>query len=90
MTCTQVLQVSDDCLPKISSQLPTASFVACRRESLTFAEQYLAGFGVPRALVTGNHDLEGDDFDTDEANLEAWRQVLFGGQHCSWPMRDQG
>jgi hypothetical protein len=50
--------------------------VAWRRESLKFAEQYLAGFGVPRALVTGNHDLEGDDFDTDEANLEAWRQVL--------------
>ena len=45
------------------------------RQSLEFAEQYLAAFGVPRALVTGNHDLEGEDFDTDEANLAAWRQV---------------
>ena len=58
-----------------------AGSVTCRRESLRFAEQYLAAFGVPRALVTGNHDLEGEDFDTDEDNLEAWRQVLLHGQH---------
>ena len=57
-------------------QPATAGSVTCRRESLKFAEQYLAAFGVPRALVTGNHDLEGEDFDTDEDNLEAWRQVL--------------
>jgi hypothetical protein len=62
--------------PPADRQLPIAACLACRRESLKFAEQYLAGFGVPRALVTGNHDLEGEDFDTDEANLEAWRQVL--------------
>lgn len=48
------------------------------RESLEFAERYLAGFDAPRALVTGNHDLEGEDFDTDEANLAAWRQVGLG------------
>ena len=57
-------------------QPATAGSVTCRRDSLKFAEQYLAAFGVPRALVTGNHDLEGEDFDTDEDNLEAWRQVL--------------
>ena len=66
------------CLAKV----PASQSSACRcRESLEFAEQYLASFGVPRALVTGNHDLEGDDFDTDEANLEAWRQVPAHDKH---------
>ena len=51
------------------------SYALLCRESLEFAERYLAGFDAPRALVTGNHDLEGEDFDTDEANLAAWRQV---------------
>ena len=27
------------------------------------------------ALVVGNHDLEGEDFETDEENLAAWSQV---------------
>ena len=27
------------------------------------------------ALITGNHDLEGADFETDEDNLKAWQQV---------------
>lgn len=56
-----------------------AALVLWCRESLEFAARHLAGFGVPRALVTGNHDLEGEDFDTDEANLAAWQQVK---PHC--------
>lgn len=40
------------------------------------AHEYISGFKpVPAALVVGNHDLEGDDFETDEENLAAWRQV---------------
>ena len=30
---------------------------------------------MPTALVTGNHDLEGTEFETDEANLAAWTEV---------------
>lgn len=33
------------------------------------------GFPCPRALVTGNHDLEGKEFETDTENLAAWSQV---------------
>ncbi len=40
------------------------------------AAEYLGGFApVPAALVVGNHDLEGSEFDSDEANLAAWAQV---------------
>lgn len=40
------------------------------------AHQYISGFlPVRSALVVGNHDLEGEDFETDEENLAAWRQV---------------
>ncbi len=40
------------------------------------ADAYLNGFSPIRsALVTGNHDLEGEDFETDEANLAAWTKV---------------
>ena len=42
--------------------------------SFTLAKHYLDDFDqIPYNLVTGNHDLEGlDEFDTDEANLQAW------------------
>ncbi|GLC33772.1 hypothetical protein PLESTB_000113900 [Pleodorina starrii] len=46
------------------------------RKCFEFARQYLDGFGVPYALVTGNHDLEGDEFETDEENLAAWSQAF--------------
>ena len=39
------------------------------------ARDFLAGFGLPATLVLGNHDLEGAEFETDEANLAAWQQV---------------
>ncbi|GBF87795.1 calcineurin-like phosphoesterase [Raphidocelis subcapitata] len=44
------------------------------------ALDYLSGFGAPFSLITGNHDLEGHEFETDEENLEAWRDV-FGQRH---------
>ena len=54
------------------------------RECLRVAAEYLGGFGaVPRALVVGNHDLEGDEFETDEKNLAAWVQVCGVGQQGS-------
>jgi Calcineurin-like phosphoesterase len=41
------------------------------------AKGYLDGFGVPHEVVGGNHDLEGlDEFPTDQANLDAYLQVL--------------
>ena len=39
------------------------------------AAEYMGRFGLPAALVTGNHDLEGEEFQTDEDNLAAWTQV---------------
>jgi len=37
----------------------------------------MSGFlPVKSALVVGNHDLEGEDFETDEENLAAWTQVF--------------
>ncbi|GFR41890.1 hypothetical protein Agub_g2676, partial [Astrephomene gubernaculifera] len=46
------------------------------RSCFEFARQYLDGFGVPYSLITGNHDLEGEEFESDEENLEAWSQVF--------------
>lgn len=51
-------------------------------ESLRAAARFMQGFEIPMALVLGNHDLEGDDFDTDEANLAAWQEVF--NQHHYW------
>jgi hypothetical protein len=40
------------------------------------ADSYLRGFfPIRSALVIGNHDLEGEEFETDEANLAAWTKV---------------
>ena len=39
------------------------------------AKEFLDGFAIPAALVAGNHDLEGEEFETDEENLLAWQQV---------------
>lgn len=40
------------------------------------AAEYLGGFSAPQALVVGNHDLEGGEFETDEDNLAAWLAVF--------------
>ena len=40
----------------------------------------LPAFSVPAGLILGNHDLEGDEFETDEENLAAWQQT-FGHKH---------
>lgn len=40
------------------------------------AGDFLTGFNLPTGLILGNHDLEGDDFDTDEANLAAWQEAF--------------
>ncbi|BDA46759.1 probable 3',5'-cyclic adenosine monophosphate phosphodiesterase Cpd at N-terminal half [Coccomyxa sp. Obi] len=59
----------------------TPRSMACFRR----AHEYISGFQpVPAALVVGNHDLEGEDFETDEENLAAWRQVF--GQRHYWSM----
>lgn len=36
---------------------------------------------MPVALVTGNHDLEGTEFETDEENLAAWSEA--GSSDCN-------
>ncbi|KAL4854283.1 hypothetical protein ACK3TF_004974 [Chlorella vulgaris] len=46
------------------------------RDCFQLARGYLSGFGVPTTLVTGNHDLEGDEFETDEENLAAWHEAF--------------
>jgi len=47
-----------------------------------YAKQYMDGFRAPFGMILGNHDLEGDEFDTDEHNLAAWQAVF--GQHHHW------
>ena len=44
---------------------------ACFETALAF----LGGFGSPFGLILGNHDLEGDEFETDAQNLAAWHQA---------------
>jgi len=46
------------------------------------ARSYLDGFTAPNMIITGNHDLEGAEFDTDQANLQAWHDAF--EQHHHW------
>ncbi|KAF6253281.1 Metallo-dependent phosphatase-like protein [Scenedesmus sp. NREL 46B-D3] len=46
------------------------------------AVEYLDGFQVPAALILGNHDLEGDEFEEDIENLAAWHEAF--QQHHHW------
>ena len=46
------------------------------RKCFNKARQYIASFGLPAALILGNHDLEGDEFETDEENLSAWKEAF--------------
>lgn len=41
--------------------------------------QYMDGFKLPYGMILGNHDLEGDEFQSDEENLAAWKEV---GRAC--------
>ena len=36
------------------------------------SRQFIDSFALPTALVLGNHDVEGSEFETDEENLAAW------------------
>lgn len=53
-------------------------------KSFVDAKAYFDAFeGIPYDLVTGNHDLEGlDEFDTDEANLQAWMDCFGKDTAC--------
>eukprot|EP01026_Neomeris_dumetosa_P064974 TRINITY_DN6220_c0_g1_i9.p1 TRINITY_DN6220_c0_g1~~TRINITY_DN6220_c0_g1_i9.p1 ORF type:complete len:477 (+),score=54.31 TRINITY_DN6220_c0_g1_i9:74-1504(+) len=53
-------------------------------ECFALAQEYLKGFEAPTKLITGNHDLEGEEFMTDEANLEAWQKAF--QQNHYWAM----
>ena len=47
------------------------------------ADAYLKGFlPIRAAVVTGNHDLEGEEFETDAANLAAWTKVSTFEEPC--------
>mmetsp|Transcript_7724 Transcript_7724/g.21988 ORF Transcript_7724/g.21988 Transcript_7724/m.21988 type:complete len:387 (+) Transcript_7724:84-1244(+) len=50
-------------------------------ECFRVAREFLAGFGMPVSLVTGNHDLEGAEFETDEENLQAWLMAFSQERH---------
>ena len=48
------------------------------------ADNYLRGFlPIRSAMVIGNHDLEGEEFETDEGNLAAWTKVSHLRCHLS-------
>lgn len=44
------------------------------------AGEYLNSFNIPVGMVLGNHDLEADEFETDEENLAAWHSA-FAREH---------
>ena len=49
------------------------------------ADAYLKGFlPIRAAVVPGNHDLEGEEFETDAANLAAWTKVGAVEQPCNY------
>lgn len=50
------------------------------RACFAVARSFLDGFGLPVALITGNHDLEAAEMETDEENLAAWQEA-FGQRH---------
>ena len=56
-------------------------------ECFETARHYLQSFDKPFSLITGNHDLEGAEFDTDTENLDAWR---FAFQQSHFWARDVG
>lgn len=58
------------------------------REAFLAAKGYLEGLGVPFMVITGNHDLEGPMFETDEENLAAWADVF--NQRCASRVRAGG
>ncbi|CAI5462868.1 unnamed protein product [Closterium sp. Yama58-4] len=49
-------------------------------ECFRSAVSFLDSFRLPRLSVTGNHDLEGSEFESDERNLLAWKDA-FGQEH---------
>ena len=59
------------CVPGRHQTSPYAGSQRC----FDGAKRFMRRIPVPWALVTGNHDLEGEEFETDEANLAAWTQV---------------
>ena len=49
------------------------------------ADNYLRGFlPIKSAVVIGNHDLEGEEFESDEANLAAWTKASHLCCHLSF------
>eukprot|EP00890_Picochlorum_soloecismus_P006210 jgi/Picsp_1/6590/NSC_03933-R1_protein len=46
------------------------------RKCFDLAKDYLDSFNKPLGLILGNHDLEGDEFETDEENLSAWHKTF--------------
>ncbi|CAI7770825.1 unnamed protein product [Closterium sp. NIES-53] len=45
-------------------------------ECFRSAVSFLDSFRLPRLSVTGNHDLEGSEFESDERNLLAWKDAF--------------
>lgn len=58
------------------------------RESFLDAKQVFSTFEKPVETLMGNHDLEGDEFDNDEANQKAWMEVF--EQNSLWRSVDIG
>eukprot|EP01025_Chloroclados_australasicus_P048044 TRINITY_DN5431_c0_g1_i3.p1 TRINITY_DN5431_c0_g1~~TRINITY_DN5431_c0_g1_i3.p1 ORF type:complete len:489 (+),score=62.67 TRINITY_DN5431_c0_g1_i3:838-2304(+) len=53
-------------------------------ECFTLTKQYLEGFDASSTLITGNHDLEGEEFLSDEENLATWQEAF--QQNHYWAM----
>ena len=62
-----------------------APLCATHRACFDTAVAYLGGFGCGFGLVTGNHDLEGAEFATDEENLAAWHQARRSSEAAASP-----
>ena len=53
----------------------SAAFITGSKHCFKVTSEYLQNFQMPTSLVTGNHDLEGEEFETDEDNLAAWTEA---------------
>lgn len=53
------------------------------RKCFDLAKSYLDSFNVPVGLILGNHDLEGDEFETDAENLSVWREKFAQNHYWS-------
>lgn len=80
------LQLDGDCSKRLFQVGDLGGYEANpgSQECFDRVERFLDSFPFAKALVLGNHDLEGKEFERDEENLQAWIKTF--GQRHYWAM----